>query len=209
MVSVIAVSPAAAGRRRGGAAATVGCGLPCYASRATLAPMATTPCSNGSATAHATASTRPRPAVEAGAPWPLADRFDDVREARWGPREVLAHLAEMVAVLAGRDRARPAPARQEPVPFGRIATDADPHRRWSSGTGRCRLGELYDRIDDEPDALRSATGDADPDRARAARPPPEARRADGRRDGGTVHRRPPRRPRRPARDDPGGPDRPD
>ena len=64
-----------------------------------------------------------RAAVEAGAPWPLADDFDNSDEARWGPPEVLAHLAEMVAVLAGRDRARDRGAAVEPVPFGRVATD--------------------------------------------------------------------------------------
>jgi hypothetical protein len=63
-----------------------------------------------------------RPAVEAGEPWPLAEIFDASDEARWGPPEVLAHVAEMgpfwlgeiERILAGHD---------EPVPFGRVSTD--------------------------------------------------------------------------------------
>ena len=50
-----------------------------------------------------------RPAVEAGAPWPLAETFDDSAEARWGPGEVLSHLAEMVPYWLGDGgSARPA-----------------------------------------------------------------------------------------------------
>ena len=63
-----------------------------------------------------------RPAVEAGAPWPLAERFDDSDEARWGPGEVLAHLAEMAPYWLGEIE-RVLDGDPEPVPFGRIATD--------------------------------------------------------------------------------------
>ena len=87
-----------------------------------------------------------RPAVEAGAPWPLAETFDDSDEARWGPGEVLAHLAEMAPYWLGEIE-RVLAGDPEPVPFGRIASD----------TVRIALverdrslppGELYDRIDD-------------------------------------------------------------
>jgi DinB family protein len=63
------------------------------------------------------------PAVEAGEPWPLSDAYGTEPEADWGPKETLAHVAEMVPfwlaqiefVLGGE----PATA----VPFGRVATD--------------------------------------------------------------------------------------
>jgi DinB superfamily len=64
-----------------------------------------------------------RPAVHAGAPWPLAERFDDAPEASWGPPEVLAHVDEMIGFWHG-ELARIVAARStEPVPFGRISTD--------------------------------------------------------------------------------------
>ena len=62
-----------------------------------------------------------RPAVEAGEPWALAEVFDASDEARWGPPEVLAHVAEMGPFWLGEiERIL---AGKEPVPFGRIATD--------------------------------------------------------------------------------------
>lgn len=63
-----------------------------------------------------------RPAVEAGAPWPLAATFDHSDEARWGPPEVLAHLAEMAPFWLG-EMERILAGSPEPVPFGRVATD--------------------------------------------------------------------------------------
>lgn len=89
---------------------------------------------------------RTRPAIEAGAPWPLAAVYDDSDEARWGPGEVLAHLAEMAPYWLGEIE-RVLAGDPEPVPFGRVATDA------------VRIGlverdrslpprELYDRLDD-------------------------------------------------------------
>jgi len=87
-----------------------------------------------------------RPAVEAGAPWPLAATYDDSDEARWGPGEVLSHLAEMAPYWLGEIE-RVLAGDPEPVPFGRVASD--PVRialveRDRSVPPR----ELYDRIDD-------------------------------------------------------------
>jgi hypothetical protein len=62
------------------------------------------------------------PALEAGAPWPLAPRFDHAPEAEWGPPEVLAHLAEMLPFWLG-EAERVLDGGDTPVPFGRIATD--------------------------------------------------------------------------------------
>src|SRR4029079_8422601 len=39
---------------------------------------------------------RLRPRVIAGDPWPLAEDFGTGPEASWGPREVLAHVEEML-----------------------------------------------------------------------------------------------------------------
>jgi DinB superfamily len=63
-----------------------------------------------------------RPAVEAGAPWPLATTIDTSDEARWGPPEVLAHVAEMASYWLG-EMERVLAGAPEPVPFGRVATD--------------------------------------------------------------------------------------
>lgn len=90
------------------------------------------------------AATRAR--VEAGAPWRMAAVYDDSDEARWGPGEVLAHLAEMAQYWLGEiERVLDGPS--EPVPFGRIATD----EVRIGVVGRDRSlppRELYDRIDD-------------------------------------------------------------
>jgi hypothetical protein len=63
-----------------------------------------------------------RPALEGGGTWPLAARFDHVPEASWGPREVLAHLAEMLPYWLGEIE-RILEASDSPAAFGRLATD--------------------------------------------------------------------------------------
>jgi DNA-binding winged helix-turn-helix (wHTH) protein len=62
------------------------------------------------------------PTLLAGDPWPLADRFDHAPEAAWGPREVLAHVAEMLPFWLG-EAERVVDMTDGPEPFGRIATD--------------------------------------------------------------------------------------
>ncbi len=67
-----------------------------------------------------------QPRVAAGDPWPLAEDFGTGPEASWGPREVLAHTAEMLPYWLG-EYERIVEARRAPgdgVPFGRVATDA-------------------------------------------------------------------------------------
>ena len=87
-----------------------------------------------------------RPAVEAGAPWPMAAVYDDSDEARWGPGEVLAHVAEMAEYWQGEIE-RVLDGISEAVPFGRIATDAV--RIGIVGRDRSLPPRvLYDRIDD-------------------------------------------------------------
>jgi len=138
-VSVIDGSPAAG--KFGGR------GHACYPARATLPTMTT---DETLLRMHAAADrlAATRPAIANGAPWTLAERFDDTPEAEWGPPEVLAHVAEMIPFWQGemeRIIAGAAAGAEEPVPFGRVATDG------------VRLGilerdrslppiELYDRI---------------------------------------------------------------
>jgi hypothetical protein len=90
-----------------------------------------------------------RPGVVDGAPWPLAERFDDAPEASWGPPEVLAHVAEMIPYWQGemeRILAGAATGSTDPVPFGRVATDTN--RLGILERDRSLPpGELYDRID--------------------------------------------------------------
>ena len=61
------------------------------------------------------------PRVVAGEPWPLAEAFGVEPEASWGPREVLAHVAEMLPFWLGEmDRIL---LGSGVVPFGRGQDD--------------------------------------------------------------------------------------
>ncbi len=65
-----------------------------------------------------------RPVVD-GAPWPLAGAFGTEPEAAWGPRELLAHVAEMLPFWLGElEKVVEGAPDGSPVPFGRVATDA-------------------------------------------------------------------------------------
>jgi hypothetical protein len=85
-----------------------------------------------------------RPAVDAGDPWPLSAAYGSEPESDWGPKEVLAHTAEMLGywpvqidhILAGGP---------EPVPFGRVSTD--PERIGRIGRDReLPTAELFARV---------------------------------------------------------------
>ena len=98
---------------------------PCYAPHATLATMTTNDLSTDldriadlRATYDALA-----PRVIAGEPWPLAEDFGTGPEASWGPREVLAHLVEMLPFWLGELERVVDGDGTTPVPFGRIADD--------------------------------------------------------------------------------------
>ena len=93
------------------------------------------------------------PAVNAGEPWPLTEVYGPGPESAWGPREVLAHLAEMLPfwlgeielVLAESGRAGDG---ADPPSFGR--TEADPLRVEVIGRDRMfPARELIDRVDVE------------------------------------------------------------
>jgi DinB superfamily len=92
-----------------------------------------------------------RPSVEAGDPWPLSAAYGTEPESDWGPKEVLAHTAEMLGywpvqidnILAGGP---------EPVQFGRVSTDPERIER----IGRDRklpTAELFARVATEADRL--------------------------------------------------------
>jgi hypothetical protein len=97
-----------------------------------------------------------RPTVEAGDPWPLSDDYGTEPESEWGPKELLAHTAEMLdfwpAEIDKIMRGGPAP-----VPFGRVSTDPDRLAR----IGRDRslpTGELFDRVAASADRLAARIG---------------------------------------------------
>ena len=86
-----------------------------------------------------------REPVEGREPWPLSQAYGAEPESDWGPKEVLAHVAEMVPYWLGQIEAvLAAPA--DALPFGRVATD--PERIDRIGRDRALgAGELFDRID--------------------------------------------------------------
>ena len=61
-------------------------------------------------------------ALQAAGLWPLAARFDHSTEASWGPREILAHVAEMLPFWLGEVE-RILDSNGGPTAFGRRATD--------------------------------------------------------------------------------------
>lgn len=93
---------------------------PSYAAHATLAAM-TTDLERIAAARSAYAELAPK--VQAGEPWDLADDYGTGPEASWGPREVLAHVEEMLPFWLGEmERIIDGPG-AGPTPFGRTADD--------------------------------------------------------------------------------------
>jgi hypothetical protein len=93
-----------------------------------------------------TAITGLRDPLVAAEPWPLSDRWGTEPEADWGPREVLAHVDEMLPYWTGQLRAVLAGDPATPVPFGRVATDPTRLARIDEAR-RQGSGELVDEID--------------------------------------------------------------
>ena len=62
--------------------------------------------------------------VIAGEPWPLAEDYGTGPEASWGPREVLAHVEEMLPFWLGEMERVIDGDGSAPTPFGRTADDA-------------------------------------------------------------------------------------
>ncbi len=107
-----------------------------------------------------------QPRVEAGAPWPLSDTFDNSPEAYWFPPEVLAHVAELLerwlrvvnTIVDGSP---------EPVEFGHPSPDR------LAGIERNRhmtIPELYATIGANAAAMRARLAElTDADLAKRAR----------------------------------------
>lgn len=96
------------------------------------------------------------PATAAGEPWALTDVYGPGPESAWGPRELLAHLGEMLPywmgeielILDARVDAAGAHRGTEPPGFGRL--EDDPIRVQVIGRDRAFPGrELLARIDAE------------------------------------------------------------
>ena len=82
--------------------------------------------------AAASAMTRMGAAIAAREPWPLTETYGPGPESEWGPREVLAHAAEMIPYWlgeielildAGVDATRAAAGTDAPG-FGRLEADS-------------------------------------------------------------------------------------
>jgi hypothetical protein len=86
-----------------------------------------------------------REPLVAGEPWPLSAAYGTEPEADWGPREVLAHVNEMLPYWATQIRVILAGNPAEATPFGRISTDPDRIGRIAADR-ELRAGDLLDRI---------------------------------------------------------------
>ena len=90
-------------------------------------------------------------AIEAGEPWPLTEVYGPGPESAWGPRELLAHLGEMLPFWLGEielvlDETGRAGEGADPPSFGR--TEEDPLRVEVIGRDRMfPARELVDRVD--------------------------------------------------------------
>jgi hypothetical protein len=86
-----------------------------------------------------------REPLEAGEPWALSPVWGTEDEAQWGPREVLAHVAEMLSYWHGELSRVVTGGGTGPVPFGRVASD--PSRlEWIDELRQRPTGELVDEI---------------------------------------------------------------
>lgn len=86
-----------------------------------------------------------RDALVAGDPWPLSAAYGTEPEADWGPREVLAHVNEMLPYWTEQFEAILAGDPGTAVPFGRVVSDAA--RVGRIGTDRTLpMGDLFDGI---------------------------------------------------------------
>jgi hypothetical protein len=97
----------------------------CYAPHATLATMTDHSPSELDRLADVRAAYAAMgPRVASAEPWELASAFGTEPEASWGPRELLAHVAEMLPFWFGEmERIVDGPL-PGPTPFGRMAEDA-------------------------------------------------------------------------------------
>jgi hypothetical protein len=118
-----------------------------YAALATLATMTDARRSDTERLAAARSGYRAlEPRVAAGEPWPLATAFGTEPESSWGPREVLAHVVEMLPFWLGEVE-RILAGGPEPVPFGRTQDDAM-RIGLIERERTLPIATLFDRVDD-------------------------------------------------------------
>jgi hypothetical protein len=107
-----------------------------------------------------------REALVAGEPWPLSAAWGTEPEADWGPREVLAHVNEMLPYWTAQLEMVLAGDAATAVPFGRVATD--PSRLGRIEADRHKpTARLLDDIAaglEEATAFASRVADADGER---------------------------------------------
>ena len=87
-----------------------------------------------------------RGGLVAGEPWPLSAAYGTEPEADWGPRELLAHVNEMLGYWPEQLRGVLAGDPASAVPFGRVATDAERIGRIEVDRQRS-VGQLLDAIE--------------------------------------------------------------
>ena len=108
-----------------------------------------------------------RGSVAAGEPWPLSRAYGAEPESDWGPKEILAHVAEMLEYWPIQvDAILASPETGEPPGFGRVSTDEKRIGRVGEDR-RLPAAELFDRIASESRAVEStlaAISPADQDR---------------------------------------------
>ena len=109
-----------------------------------------------------------RGGVVAGEPWSLSEAYGAEPESDWGPKEILAHVEEMLeywprqvgGILA-------APAADGPPGFGRVATDETRIGRIGNDR-KLPAAELFDRIAAESRAVEATMASiGDQDQARS------------------------------------------
>ena len=94
-----------------------------------------------------------RGSVVAGEPWPLSQAYGAEPESDWGPKEILAHVAEMLEYWPIQvDSILASPASGEPPGFGRVSTDEKRIGRVGEDR-RLPAAELFDRIASESRAV--------------------------------------------------------
>jgi len=116
--------------------------------------------------AAATAMAALRPRVERGDPWPLADVYGAEPEASWGPRELLAHVDEMLPFWMGEiERILEGDPAAGPIPFGRV--QADTLRVVVIGRDRTvPLRELFARLTGDSARVAARLGELRPEDGR-------------------------------------------
>jgi hypothetical protein len=98
------------------------------------------------------------PALDAGEPWSLSAAYGTEPEADWGPREVLAHVNEMLPYWTAQlRRVAAVPDSTGPASFGRVASDADRIDRIARDR-ELPVGELMREIADGLAEARSFVG---------------------------------------------------